>query len=115
MKFCDGCKNMLYVKIEEKILIYYCKNCKSEDPQPQQSILVIDDNKINNETKCKQYMNKYLSFDPTLPRVNNIICTNTECTKTDKEDNEVIYIKYDPVNMYYLYHCCHCKHFWKTI
>jgi hypothetical protein len=26
----------------------------------------------------------------------------------------VIYIKYDFINMKYLYHCCHCEHFWKN-
>ena len=117
MKFCDYCENMMYISVNaEKNLLYYCKNCdnKIEVSKDQGSVCVIDDNKIDDITKYNQYLNKNIKYDPTLPRVNNIKCINSECNKKGDQENEVIYIKYDFINMKYLYFCCHCEHFWKA-
>jgi hypothetical protein len=107
---------MLYVDdSQKKKLIHYCKACNNQITQENNnSFLIIDDNKINDSTKYSQYINKYIKHDPTLPRVNNIICPNKECTKKETDSNEVIYIKYDIVNMKYLYYCCHCDLSWKS-
>ena len=47
-------------------------------------------------------INKYTILDPTLPRVKNILCPNSDC-ETNKENNnekrEIIYIRYDDTNM----------------
>lgn len=117
MKFCDICNNMFYVSVEGtengKRLVYYCKSCGHKNIEASsKSVCVIDDNKVNNFIKYSQYINKYIKYDPCLPRVKNIVCPNDGCTKADNQDNEVIYIKYDNVDMKYLYNCCHCDHFW---
>lgn len=117
MKFCPGCKSFLYIDLDaEKNLLYYCKNCSYQDviKKGEGSICVIDDNQINDVTRYSQFVNPYLEHDPTLPRVNNIKCTNEKCTKKVDEDNEVIYVKYDFINMRYLYFCTHCKHYWRN-
>ena len=123
MKFCAHCENMLYMSVIkpenslEQKLVYYCKNCDNQEIQNRgkldASILVIDDNKLDDVTRYSHYLNKNLKYDPTLPRVNNILCANLECKKDPSEANEVIYMKYDHTNMQYLYYCCHCDHFWK--
>lgn len=116
MRFCSQCANMLYVKVnDEKELLYYCKFCNNNlvESKDNKSVLVIDDNKVDDDIKYRQYVNQNIIYDPTLPRVNNIQCPNEECTKKADKDNEVIYIKYDHTNMKYLYFCCHCKHFWR--
>jgi DNA-directed RNA polymerase subunit M/transcription elongation factor TFIIS len=116
MKFCSHCDNMMYVNVsEDKKLVHYCKACNNKEVQEdKESFLVISDNKIDDTTKYAQFVNKYLKYDPTLPRVNNIVCPNAECVKKEVDPNEVIYIKYDTVNMKYLYYCCHCDYFWKS-
>lgn len=113
MKFCDHCDNMLYVSVNEnKKLVHYCKTCANKVVnESSDSVLVINDNKIDDTIKYAQYLNKHLKHDPTLPRVNNIVCKNETCKQPT---NEVIYIKYDHVNMKYLYYCCHCEQFWKS-
>ena len=116
MRFCTTCNNMFYVKVNETDdLLYYCKFCNNSVIETKQngSILVLDDNKVDDEIKYKQYVNKNIIHDPTLPRVNNIVCPNKVCSKKPSEDNEVIYIKYDYANMKYLYFCCKCEHFWR--
>lgn len=117
MKFCEYCENMLYVTVTpDKDLVYYCKNCDNKiiEKKENGSICVIDDNKIDDVTKYAQYINKNIKYDPTLPHVNNIKCTNPKCTKPSKDENEVIYIKYDFINMKYMYYCCYCEQFWKA-
>lgn len=116
MKFCDQCQNMLYVDINpEKKLRFYCKSCGFESiDTSNKSVCIVDDNKISDYTRYSQYINKYLKYDPCMPRVNNIVCPNPDCTKPADKENEVIYIKYDGVNMKYLYHCEYCEHFWNT-
>lgn len=117
MKFCNICNNVFFIKInEEKDMVYFCKNCGNEEVQKKEngSICIIDENKINDVSKYSQYMNRYLKYDPTLPRVSNIQCPNASCSKDPQAQNEVIFLKYDYVNMKYLYHCCHCEHFWRV-
>jgi DNA-directed RNA polymerase subunit M/transcription elongation factor TFIIS len=116
MKFCDHCENMMYVNVNpEKKLVHLCKTCNNQEiHETNNSLLIINTNKIDDEIKYSQYINKYLKYDPTLPRVNNIACPNTKCTKNADENNEVIYIKYNTNDMKYLYHCCYCNEFWKT-
>ncbi len=117
MKFCEICNNTYFIKVNEnKDMVYHCKACGNEEVQKKEngSICIIDDDKVDDATKYSQYMNKYLKYDPTLPRVSNIVCVNPKCTKSKEQPNEVIYLKYDFINMKFLYHCCYCSHFWKT-
>ena len=115
MKFCDKCNNYLYVDLDnDRNLLRYCKNCSHTIVEKKEggSILVIDDNKIDDITRYSQFLNKNIKHDPTLPRVNNIECTNPECNKSS--DNEVIYVKYDHVDMKYLYYCCKCEQYFRN-
>lgn len=119
MKFCKFCDNMMYVDVEQNInLLYYCKNCNNREVKKKEdqdkSICVIDDDKLTDDIKYNQYVNEYIEYNNTLPRVNNIICLNEECTKPNDKDNEVIYIKYDFTSMKYMYYCCYCKKFWRN-
>jgi hypothetical protein len=116
MKFCAVCDNVYFIKVNEnKDMVYFCKNCANEEVQKKEngSICIIDDNKVDDTTKYSQYINKYLKYDPTLPRVSNIPCPNTKCSKPSGADHEVIYLKYDHINMKFMYHCCHCEQFWR--
>jgi len=54
-------------------------------------------------------------LDPTLPRISNILCPNTSCeTNTADVEREIIYIRYDDVNMKYIYLCSQCDTVWNT-
>lgn len=133
MKFCAICQNMLYIVMDEEKsrLNYTCKNCnytetKSSEKEGE-SIVVAqkrfdESSKYNNIHDCcvmdisyfddtnsfLQYQTKDIKYDMTLPRLKNIPCPSN-C----KEDSEVICIKYDPVNLKYLYYCTKCEEFWK--
>lgn len=115
MKFCQNCQNMLYVSVSGDELIYNCKNCNfatTEDFSHSAECIVKKSVHADNNS-FQKFMSKHIKHDPTLPRVKNIACTNADCNKPATTENEVIYIKYDPKNLKYLYFCCHCESFWK--
>jgi DNA-directed RNA polymerase subunit RPC12/RpoP len=110
---------MYYIKIDEdnpNSLLYYCRNCGNEDN------LITEDNICVSKTQIKKgeksfshIINKYTKLDPTLPRINNILCPNKDCaTNTKNEPREIIYIRYDDVNINYVYLCSTCNTTWKS-
>ena len=119
MHFCNICNNMYYIRIDSKDtnkLIYYCRNCGNED-----SLLSVENVSLSktyvkkNEQQFSHIINKYTKLDPTLPRINNILCPNSKCqTNTEEKSREIIYIRYDDINMKYIYMCSTCDTIWKT-
>lgn len=121
MEFCKNCNNMLDVKVnnEEDIpkLTYVCKHCDNvEISTSNVATQVYEIDVMNDNTSYMQYMMPHLKHDATLPRTDKIACTNPKCptTKDESLKQEVIYIKYDKVNLKYLYHCIHCQTFWRS-
>ena len=121
MHFCEVCSNMLYISIipETNKLIYYCKNCGNKDETiTETNLSVIKTELKKSEKEFSHIINKYTKYDPTLPRINTILCPNTSCNTNAKEDNkterEILYIRYDDVNMKYVYMCCSCDTYWKS-
>jgi len=115
MRFCDQCENMLYISVDETDLVFQCKNCNFSVKEDCSSKAENIKNDLRDD-KYSIYMNKHIKHDPTLPRVNNILCPNEVCrskTEKDKKEGEVIYVKYNPNDMKYAYLCCHCDTFWK--
>jgi aspartate carbamoyltransferase regulatory subunit len=110
---------MYYIRInidDPNKLVYYCRKCGNED-----KLLAIE-NVCVSKTQVKKYensfshiVNKYTKLDPTLPRINNILCVNSDCvTNTEDKPREIIYIRYDDANMKYIYLCSDCDTIWKT-
>ena len=132
MHFCDKCNNMLYIRLAEEeanSLIYYCRNCgNTGDSLTKENICVLNDTLTNKEKSYLQDVNEYTKLDPTLPRTQNIKCPNQLCvsnkTAPSEEDeetvsssktkNEVIFLRYDDVNLNYIYMCTQCDAIWKT-
>ena len=119
MHFCSKCQNMYYISIDSKNannLIYYCRNCGNIDEElTVDSVSVSKVQLKKSEQEFSHIINKYTKLDPTLPRVNKILCPNGDCrTNNAEEPREIIYIRYDDVNMKYVYLCSTCDTVWKT-
>ena len=110
---------MYYIRIDSEDsnkLIYYCRNCGNED-----GLLTVDNVTVSktqvkkNEQQFSHIINKYTKLDPTLPRISKILCPNPDCdTNTHDAEREIIYIRYDDVNMKYMYLCSTCDLVWKS-
>jgi DNA-directed RNA polymerase subunit M/transcription elongation factor TFIIS len=119
MHFCSQCQNMYYISIDEtdtNKLVYYCRNCGNKDTTLSVENVTVSTVQIKkSEQEFSHIINKYTKLDPTLPRINKILCPNPECeTNTKDEPREIIYIRYDDKNMKYVYLCSTCDTVWKT-
>lgn len=119
MKFCNVCDNMYYLSISEDTdkLVYYCRNCGDQDNTGDiPGTMSVSNIQLSDDTDNMSYIiNKYTKLDPTLPRINRIPCPNAECkTNTHEEPREIIYIRYDDVNIKYVYLCSTCDYTWRT-
>ena len=119
MHFCTNCDNMYYIRInadDSNTLVYYCRNCGNEDKLLSVNNVCVSKTQIKKaDNSFNHIINKYTKLDPTLPRINNIMCPNPDCNtnKGDKE-REIIYIRYDDTNMKYIYLCSECNTVWQT-
>jgi DNA-directed RNA polymerase subunit M/transcription elongation factor TFIIS len=110
---------MYYIRInsdDPNKLVYYCRNCGNEDKLLAIENVCVSKTQIKkSEQSFSHIINKYTKLDPTLPRINTILCPNPDCStnKTNKE-REIIYIRYDDTNMKYIYMCSDCDTIWKT-
>jgi len=119
MHFCSNCQNMYYIRINDNDpnkLVYYCRQCGNEDTNISNDNICVSKLQIKKNEKSFDHMiNKYTKLDPTLPRINTILCPNPQCeTNTKDSEREIIYIRYDETNMKYIYVCSTCDTVWKT-
>jgi len=125
MKFCKNCDNMLYIRLlteDSNQLIYYCRNCGNTDDELNKDNICISNTDISSkDTAYLQDINEYTKLDPTLPRTSNIKCPNQSCKSNHPSDdpsipskNEVIYLRYDEINLNYVYICTQCDTIWKS-
>ena len=119
MHFCSNCSNMYYIRInsdDPNKLVYYCRKCGNEDKLLDIENVCVSKTQIKkSEQSFSHIINKYTKLDPTLPRVNTVLCPNPDClTNTEDKPREIIYIRYDDSNMKYIYVCSECDTVWQT-
>lgn len=128
MRFCPACDNMMYISLradEQRkgaplALTYACKHCgtaQTADDVVADAAAVLSTEYSDDHTAYQQFVTPYITHDPTLPRVSHIQCPAEDCQckrAPESVPNEVIFVKYDPVSLKFLYHCVHCRMFWKS-
>jgi len=129
MKFCKDCDNMLYLRLnnDSNNLIYYCRNCGNTYDETDKSEICVLNTHVSQSSAFSQDINEYTKYDQTLPRTKNIKCPNQSCKSNIGEStdqppdppeqpnrNEVIYLRYDDINLHYTYICAHCDTIWNT-
>lgn len=114
MLFCKVCQNMMYVGLdEEDRLTNTCRHCGNVE-MDDGAQCILTKNYVDDEIKFRQFVNPNIKYDPTLPRVNGIVCVNTACSRPPDRDDEVMYIQYDEKNKKFMYYCCFCEAFWMS-
>lgn len=120
LKFCPTCKYYLYLDAPVPSdtgasLRRLCRNCGYT--QVEEGGGLITETKLQEKVAegYKVLLNEFTRLDPTLPHVDNIKCKNADCkSNTGAATPDVIYIKYDSVNLKYLYICNVCKEQWRS-
>jgi hypothetical protein len=124
---CPTCKYDLYLDQQdvesadkssnkvEKTLRRICRNCGYQHQDQQGGLILEIDLKEKTSEGYKILMNEFTKNDPTLPHVNTIKCPNLGCeTNTSGKEKDVIYLKYDAINMKFLYICNVCDAQWRS-
>ena len=118
MHFCIKCHNMYYIRVDSEDsnkLVYYCRNYGYVDNQLTADNICVSKTQLKRtKQKFNHIINSYTKLDPTLPRINTIKCPNVACDSNKEGDREVIYLRYDDVNMKFVYLCAKCDTMWKT-
>ena len=115
--FCPTCRYYLYLDQNDKTLRRICRNCGYQTEDKKGGLILEIDLKQKTSEGYKILMNEFTKKDPTLPHVNTIKCPKQECISNQpgqESKREVIYIRYDDINMKYIYVCAHCDTMWKT-
>ena len=130
---------MYYIRLDAEnpeALVYYCRHCGHEtsflegqgvasggmpaEGEDTSQLTCVSKTWVKNTEPSFQYIvNKYTKMDPTLPHTNKMLCPNADCATNkkggDKEmERDIIYIRYDDINIKYLYLCSTCDTTWKT-
>tara|TARA_Y100000591_G_C21389525_1_gene477511 strand:- start:53 stop:418 length:366 start_codon:yes stop_codon:yes gene_type:complete len=120
MEFCERCDNLYYIHLDNDTgeLNYKCKKCNLIEPYSNVGGLgkkyLIKTNIQKQSSSYNHIINQYTHLDCTLPRINHIKCPSCNSEKEGSE-GEVIFIRYDDINLKYIYLCCNsdCKNIWK--
>ena len=113
--FCPICRYYLYLDQQENTLVRVCRNCGHQEEEKQGGLILEIDLKEKTSEGYKILMNEFTKDDPTLPHVNTIKCPNMGCeTNTSGVEKDVIYLKYDPVGLKFLYICNVCSTQWRS-
>lgn len=118
IRFCPVCRYYLYTDVtgSDQSLFHLCRNCgyRKED---EKGGLVME--MMVQERAAEGYkilLNEFTRRDPRLPHIKkDIKCPDPACESNHgSKDPDVIYIKYDAVNMLYLYICDVCGYQWRS-
>lgn len=114
MEFCEVCDNMLYLsnREDDQELVHVCKKCGYEHTRSDETTL-ISSMTFSKQEQYTSVINKYTKLDPTLPRIQNIPCPQEDCPN-HKVGRDIIYVRYDNVDLKYAYLCPLCDTVWKT-
>lgn len=121
MKFCPTCRYYLYMKTSDEKgtgkLLMTCNNCGYNEENTDGGLIMETDLQEKTAEGYKILLNEFTRSDPTLPHLSNLKCPNPTCaSNTGGAKADIIYMKYDQVNLKFLYLCNvkDCKHQWRT-
>jgi DNA-directed RNA polymerase subunit M/transcription elongation factor TFIIS len=113
--FCPTCRYYLYLDQSDKTLRRVCRNCGFQEEDKKGGLVLELDLKEKTSEGYKILMNEFTKQDPTLPHVDTIKCPNVGCdTNVANKPKDVIYLKYDAINMKFLYICNVCDTQWRS-
>jgi len=110
MQFCKECENKLFPIEEDDKLWNKCIDCGFKE---EYNNSVIDKTNYKNKESISTDNNKFIIYDPTIPRTIHKICPNKGCISNENTAlREAVFIQ-DPVTIKLTYICVCCNTEWK--
>lgn len=123
IQFCAKCNNKYYHQIVSQgegkdSLVFYCIVCNHIDENVTNDIKCVLNTQFHGgKQNVDHLINRYTKYDPTLPKI-TIKCPNETCNTNQGQNpphvTDAIYIRYDNVNLKFIYLCTICDTKWKT-
>jgi DNA-directed RNA polymerase subunit M/transcription elongation factor TFIIS len=106
----------MQVDAESQELRRICRKCGFKEDDAKGGLVMEMMVQQKSSEGYKILLNEFTRKDPRLPHIrSNITCPNTVCDSNKAGKNpDVIYIKYDTVNLMYLYICDICGDQWHS-
>jgi len=118
LRFCPVCENYLYTDVDAESLDLFrvCRKCGHKEKDTKGGLVTEMMIQQQSAEGYKILLNEFTRKDPRLPHIRkNITCPNVSCdSNKGGKDPDVIYIKYDAVNLLYLYICDICGEKWHS-
>jgi DNA-directed RNA polymerase subunit M/transcription elongation factor TFIIS len=118
LRFCPVCENYLYTDVDAESLDLFrvCRKCGHKEKDTKGGLVMEMMIQQQSAEGYKILLNEFTRKDPRLPHIRkNITCPNVGCdSNKDGKEPDVIYIKYDAVNLLYLYICDICGEKWHS-
>jgi len=118
LRFCPVCENYLYTDVDAESLDLFrvCRKCGHKEKDTKGGLVTEMMIQQQSAEGYKILLNEFTRKDPRLPHIRkNITCPNVSCdSNKGGKDPDVIYIKYDAVNLLYLYICDICSEKWHS-
>jgi len=118
VRFCPVCENYLYLQTsgDDQVLSRLCRRCGFHQQDENGGLVMEMTVQERSEEGYKILLNEFTRKDPRLPHRNDIKCPEPGCDSNHgKADPDIIYIKYDAINMLYLYICDVCGFQWRSL
>jgi DNA-directed RNA polymerase subunit M/transcription elongation factor TFIIS len=118
VRFCPVCRYYMYLQVagEDQSLYRQCKNCGHREDEEKGGLVMEMQVQERSAEGYRILLNEFTRQDPRLPHIRkNIKCPDPACKSNHGEtEPDVIYIKYDAVNLRYLYICDVCGYQWRS-
>ena len=109
IRFCPICRYYLYLKVEDETqdLVRHCRNCGFQEKDTKGGLISEILVQERSAEGYKILLNEHTRRDPRLPHIRGTLkCPSSECpSNTSGKESDIIYMKYDPVNLLYIYVC----------
>lgn len=117
--FCPVCGYYLHLSSAgpygQEELYRECKNCSYKEQDNKGGLI---SEILIQERAAEGYkilLNEFTRRDPRLPHIRAIMkCPDPTCESNHGKESDIIYIKYDAVNLLYLYICDVCGYQWHS-
>jgi DNA-directed RNA polymerase subunit M/transcription elongation factor TFIIS len=93
-----------------------CNNCGYNEINEAGGLIMETDLQEKTAEGYKILLNEFTKSDATLPHIDIIKCPNPDCGSNHGSKRDIIYMKYDQVNLKFLYVCnvAGCGHQWRS-
>jgi DNA-directed RNA polymerase subunit M/transcription elongation factor TFIIS len=114
IRFCPTCRYYLFLQSSSNTLQRLCRNCGYTE-HDEKGGLVMEQSSETSEG-YKILVNEFTRYDVRLPHiVKTLRCPEPTCNSNHgAAEPDILYIKYDPANLKYLYICTSCGFQWTS-